>query len=194
MLPPLKKVLWIVLPLLGLLAWWGWRWAEGRAAAEAVPMVWKGEAPQRAMTDGAEVFRRAFWRQAGAGDKIVHAERYEWSDEGGLTKMQWFLEVKPSPELLKYLRDDNAFGLAKTGAASLPEERPSWFAFKAEEVEVWHAPQGKMQLIFRARDQTLFATDLGRGFQRGAPEPLPKAVAPGPAGRLPTTPPPQPKP
>lgn len=28
-----------------------------------------------------------------------------------LAKWQWFIVVQPSPELVKYLRDDNAFGL-----------------------------------------------------------------------------------
>ena len=194
MLPPLKKVLWIVLPLVGLLAWWGWRWAEGRAAAEAVPMVWKGEAPQRAMTDGAEVFRRAFWRQAGAGDKIVHAERYEWHDAGGVTKWRWFMEIKPSPELIRYLRDENAFGLIRTSSVALTDEKPAWFDFKSTEAVVMKSAQTKLQLIFMAAENTLYATDSGAGMRRGAPEPAkPTPAAPIP-GRLPTSPPPSQKP
>lgn len=178
------------------MAWAGWRWAERRAgdSGPPTPMVWKGEAPQRAVTEATEVFKRAFWRLPGDGDKIVHAERYEWSDAGGLTKLQWFLEVKPSAALLKYLRDDNAFGLAPASEARLPEERPAWFQFQADQVNVLQSPSGQLQLIFRERDQTLFALGSGRGFQRGAPEPVSASAPPAPPGRLPATPPPLPKP
>jgi hypothetical protein len=51
-----------------------------------------------------------------------------------------------------------------------------------------------MRLMFSKTDNTLYATDSGRGFTKGAPEPdnqIPQAAAPG---RLPTTLPPLTKP
>ena len=51
-----------------------------------------------------------------------------------------------------------------------------------------------MQLIFSKMDNTLYATDSGGGFQPGAPEPTTPLLQTASAGRLPTTPPPIPKP
>ncbi len=188
------KKFWGLLGLLGLVAWGSWRWVGGRpsGAPAAAEMAWQGEAPQRRVTEAVEVFKKAFWRLPGAGDQIVHAERFEWSDVGGLTKLRWFLEVKPSPELLKYLRDDNAFGLAPAAEVRPPDERPAWFQFQADEVKGMQSPGGQLQLIFRERDQTLFATGAGRGFQRGAPEPPPVQAGPSTPGRLPAAAPPAP--
>lgn len=145
-----------------------------------------------------EVFKKAFWRAPSAGDEILHADRREWSDAEGVTKWQWFIAVKPSPELLKYLRDDNAFGLTPAESAQLPEDKPAWFVFDTSEVSVLSSPRGRMQLIFQQRENTLYATDAGGGLQRGAPEPAsPTPSAPARAtpvpGRLPNSPPPTPE-
>jgi hypothetical protein len=144
--------------------------------------------------DPAEVFQRAFWQPPGSGDQILHAERREWTDAGGVKQWQWFLVVEPSPELVKYLREDNAFGLVP--ASTLPEmtDAPAWFAVRPEEVDALRAPQGRMNLFFSKTQRLLHATSSGAGFTKGAPEPsqqIPQAPAPG---RLPTTLPPLPKP
>jgi len=155
----------------------------------------ESQAPTAILTEPTAIFKRAFWRAPSAGDEILHAERREWADAGGVTKWQWFIVVKASPELLKYLRDDNAFGLIPAKAALLPDEKPQWFSFNPNEVAVLKSRHGKMQLVFQTQDNTLYASDAGGGFQRGAPEPTPAhpdRPAPSP-GRLPNTPPPRPE-
>jgi hypothetical protein len=140
--------------------------------------------------DPAEVFQRAFWQPPGAGDQILHAERREWTDAAGVKQWQWFLVVEPSPELVKYLREENAFGLVP--ASTVPEmtDAPAWFAVRPGEVDALRAPHGRLQLFFSKTQRLLYATSSGAGFAKGAPEPsqqVPQAPAPG---RLPTTLPP----
>jgi hypothetical protein len=174
-------------------------WAELRrmhsmestaAPAKRSHLAWRQGAPTKTVTDSAEIFKRAFWRRPGNDDQILHAERHEWSDAEGLLRWQWFLVVKASPELIKDLRDDNAFGLVPASSVSANPEAPDWFAFKPDEFSIYHSPQSGMRLMFSKTDNTLYATDSGRGFTKGAPEPdkpIQQASAPG---RLPTTPPP----
>jgi hypothetical protein len=111
-------------------------------------------------------------------------------------KWQWFLVVEPSAALLKRLRDDNAFGLSPASSAADIADAPKWFAFDAKESVVMKSPSSEMQLIFSKGGKVLHATDSGLGFRPGAPEPAkqaPPSSAPTP-GRLPSTPPPTPKP
>ncbi len=160
------------------------------------PIAWQQGAPTDTVTDSEEIFKRAFWRRPGNDDHIQHAERHEWRDAAGLERWQWFLVVSASPELIKYLREDNAFGLVPSSSVSANPEAPDWFVFKPEEFSIFRSPQSGMQLMFSKADNTLYATDSGRGFTKGAPEPVKPAAplsAPAP-GRLPTTPPPTPKP
>lgn len=143
--------------------------------------------------DPAEVFRRAFWQPPGAGDKILHAERREWSDSDGVKKWQWFLVVEPSPELVKYLREDNAFGLVPTLTIPAIADAPAWFAVRREEVDGLRAPHGYLHLFFDKTKLLLHATSSGVGFRPGASEAVkttPPVQAPG--GRLPPVPPPTP--
>jgi len=167
---------------------------ESAAAAQRSHIAWRQGAPTKMVTDSAEIFKRAFWRRPGNDDQILHAERHEWSDAEGLQRWQWFLVVKASPELIKDLRDDNAFGLVPGSSVSANPEAPDWFAFKPEEFSICHSPQSGMRLMFSKSDNTLYATDSGRGFTKGAPEPdkpIQQASAPG---RLPATLPPLTKP
>jgi len=160
--------------------------------APADPPV-KQPLPSRAVVkvDPAEVFRRAFWQPPGSGDQILHAERREWTDPTGLKRWQWFLVVEPSPELVKYLREDNAFGLMP--ARTLPEitDAPAWFAVRPGEVDALRAPHGGLNLFFSKTQRLLHATSSGTGFRPGAPEAV-KEIPAGqsPAGRLPRNPPP----
>jgi hypothetical protein len=154
----------------------------------------QADAPTTVNSDPKEIFQRAFWRRPGDGDKILHAERREWSDADGVSKWQWFLVVEPSPELVKHLREDNAFGLVSGG--SLPEIKrpPSWFTPPSTDVDVLQAPHGNLRLIFSKNKNLLHAMDAGGGFQAGAPEPVKAAPQPAaPGGRLPATPPPDPR-
>ncbi|MGY8688966.1 MAG: hypothetical protein ACKVHP_14690, partial [Verrucomicrobiales bacterium] len=79
-------------------------------------------------TDQADIFRRAFWRRPDATDKIFHAERREWTEDGaeGLSRWQWFLAVETGPGLRKWLREDNAFGVQPADTIVI-HEAPTWF-------------------------------------------------------------------
>lgn len=167
---------------------------SGAAPGKPSAIAWRQGAPTKTVTDSEEIFKRAFWRRPGTDDEILHAERHEWSDEGGLQRWQWFLVVKASPQLIKELRDDNAFGLVPGSAGSLDSEAPSWFVFKPDDFSIFRSPHAGMRLMFSKTDNVLYATDSGRGFTKGAPEPAKQAAPPTASGRLPTTPPPISKP
>ena len=143
------------------------------------------------MTDAEEIFKKAFWRRPAPADQIQHAERHEWRDADGLERWQWFLVVSASPELIKYLRDDNAFGLVPASEAPVVTEAPGWFQFKREEVTALQSRHAGMRLMFSNSDNTLYATDFGRGFTKGAPEPPPATQGAQAPGRIPSSPPPK---
>jgi hypothetical protein len=166
----------------------------GEAAAAGDPTRPASPPPTATLTDQLKIFRSAFWRSPVAGDEILHAERREWSDQNGLDKWQWFLALRPSPELVKYVRDDNAFGLSETTTPAPVEGAPAWFAFDPDAVEVLRSSSSNLQFIFSGPDNTLYATSDGSAFQRGAAErsrPSPPAISS--TGRLPLTPPPDPR-
>lgn len=166
--------------------------APEASALPASPPVRKSPPPTSTLTDGLEIFRKAFWRSPAAGDEVLNAERREWADSGGLSRWQWFIAVRPSPELLKYLREENAFGLAPSGSPSPIDDPPSWFAFNPAEVEVLRSPTANLQFIFRKEDNALYATNSGSGFARGAPPQSRPAPPPSSRpGRLPPTRPPR---
>lgn len=149
--------------------------------------------PTATLTDPTVVFERAFWKHLSADDHILHAERREWSSGDGVKKWQWFIAVQPSPQLVKYLRDDNAFNLAPATAPSAGEDAPEWFRFAPAEVEAFTAPAGSMALAFSKAGNVLYATDSGTGFRPGAAEPAPAPIVQTePSGRLPKTSPPKP--
>lgn len=180
-----------------LLLWLGWLWSEGRREeAPAAPMVATPRAggPTDVETDPVKVFQRALWANPASDDQILHAERREWKDAEGLQKWQWFLVVKPSPALLKRLREDNAFGLMPAAEVSRLISPPAWFYFQPGEISVMKAAAGGMQLIFSKDLKTLHATDSGLGFRPGLPEPAksPSPAATAKPGRLINTPPPLP--
>jgi hypothetical protein len=190
----------IVVTLLAvLLLWLVWRWQDGRRkppVSQPSVAVSKVVPPTKVDHDPVKVFQRAFWASPTDDDEILHAERREWSDAQGVRKWQWFLVVEPSAALLKRLRDDNAFGLAPASSAADIADAPKWFAFDANEIVVMKSPSSEMQLIFSKGGKVLHASDSGLGFRPGAPEPAkqaPPSSAPTP-GRLPSTPPPTPKP
>ncbi len=149
--------------------------------------------PNTVVSDPTVVFQRAFWKHPLADDRIHHAERREWSDENGVKRWQWFISVDPSAELVKHLREDNAFGLVPMKSSAEVRDAPPWFTFESEDIEVIGAQGGNMRLSF-SNSGRLFATDSGGGFQAGASES--PSVPPQAAGngRLPYSPPPRPNP
>jgi hypothetical protein len=148
--------------------------------------------PASTSSDPAEIFQKAFWKRPAADDKILHAERREWSDTAGVSKWQWFLVVEPAPALVKHLREDNAFSLVPATTVSAIKEAPAWFAFNPNDVEILQAPNGNMRLFFSKTKRLIYATGSGGGFQPGIPEAAKSAASPPAAtGRLPLTPPPQ---
>ncbi len=118
-----------------------------------------------------EIFQRAFWRRPRPEDRIFHAERREWDDSEGLKKWQWFIKVQASTELMRFLREDNPFGM--TRAAFLPclKDQPSWFSPNHDHFDTFVSKQGDLVMSFSRDDRVIFATDRGFGFRAGAPEP-----------------------
>ena len=192
----MKKLWYILVPLLAAIGWLAWRAVDAgrQAAADSAPISWQGAPPTLTLNDAEEIFKKAFWRRPAPADQILNAERHEWRDADGLERWQWFLVVSASPELIQYLRDDNAFGLVAASKVPVVSEAPGWFRFKPEEVTVLQAPYAGMRLIFSKSDNTLYATDSGRGFTKGAPEPPPSTQGAQAPGRIPNSPPPKPKP
>ena len=158
------------------------------------PVNQRPPSPAAVTIDPAEVFQRAFWQRPGPGDHILHAERREWTDPAGVKNWQWFLVVEPSPGLVKYLRQDNAFGLVPVPEVPEITDAPPWFAVRPDEVDVLQAPHGNLNLFFSKTQRLLHATSSGTGFRPGAPEAA-KAAPPAqaPIGRLPTSAPPTPE-
>lgn len=123
-------------------------------------------------SDHAEVFRRAFWRTPTAADRILHAERRVNPDD---QSWQWFIQLHPSNELLSSLRDPHNLGLlalppgeAPRPWPTAPEPPPDWFpahdSLVADNFEIRQSPASGLTLLYRAHDNTLFATDHGSGF------------------------------
>ena len=181
------------------LGWVGYRVLPPRAAMDATPPdVAKQEVrypPTNTLVDATEVFQKAFWKRPTASDRILHAERREWIDGGGVRQWQWFIAVEPSPELVKHLREDNAFSLVPGASSTGMDDAPEWFAFKPGDVDVLQAPHGNMRLCFSKTGRVLYATDAGGGFRAGAPEPPAQpSLNAATKGRLPATHPPIPSP
>jgi hypothetical protein len=154
-------------------ALYGWRWATASESKGQQAIVWQNGPPSAITNNAAEIFKRGFWRKPGPEDKILQAERHEWSDAEGLVRWQWFLVVEPSSELLTYLRDDNVFGLVPSKTMSPVAEAPSWFTFDPDGVSILQSPHQTLRLMIDEGDHLLYATDSGRGFARGAPLPVP---------------------
>lgn len=168
--------------------------SQGASPAASVPV--SAPPPDTTSTDGAAVFRKAFWRQPGEGDRILHAERREWMDEENVSRWQWFIAVEPSPALVKYLREENAFGLtpdtagggagAETGAGY--PQAPAWFPTGIAGFDLLRGPDGTLRLLFSKTANQLYATDSGHGFRPGAAHPAAPRRDSDSRHRLPTPP------
>ena len=118
-------------------------------------------------TDPTLVFQKAFWRRPDSDDKILHAERREWSEQGkDVRKWQWFLAVQPSPELAEWLQT-NPFSLSPSAEPLKYKEaapKPDWFPNDFSGFDILKAPQSRLVLIFSAKKNLLYAMDSGAGF------------------------------
>lgn len=119
------------------------------------------------ITDPVIVFKKAFWRTPGINDKVLHALRLEWAEKGrDISAWQWFISVKPSPELVQWLKT-NPFSLLTSNQpfqykAEAPQ--PKWFPNEFEGFEMRYAPQGRLVILFSEDKKLLYAMDSGSGF------------------------------
>lgn len=124
-------------------------------------------------TDPTLVFQKAFWRRPDSNDKILHAERREWSEQGkDVREWQWFLAVQPSPGLSEWLQT-NPFSLSPSNEPIKYNEaapKPDWFPSDFSGFEILKAPQGRLVMIFSAEKNLLFAMDSGAGFAPPTPK------------------------
>lgn len=114
-------------------------------------------------TDPTLVFQKAFWRRPASDDKILHAERREWSTGDGVRKWQWFIAVSPGPQLLDWLKT-NPFSLATQKSATGFEHPPEWFPKPSGDLQIHQNAEHRFILMFSADQKHLYATDSGLGF------------------------------
>ncbi len=119
--------------------------------------------------DKTQVFQRAFWRRPTAGDRILHAERREWSDAAGVQKWQWFIVVDPSPEFRRWLIEENPFELAALAPGVeevVVENAPKWFpGLEARAALAQYRNRGgRLIVLLDRKSGRLYATDGGSGF------------------------------
>lgn len=145
---------------------------EGSSSAgESEPSAAVAEdQPTSTTHDGEEIFQRAFWRRPGPDDRILHAERREWTDDEGVKKWQWFIKVHASARLITFLREENPFGMTRSVSPPVIPDPPSWFAPRYDDSETMVSRQSEMMMSFSRDGQHLFAADRGHGFRPGAPE------------------------
>lgn len=146
--------------------------------------------PTAIQTDPVEVFQKAFWKRPTDADKILHAERREWTEVGDIKKWEWFLVVEPSPTLFKYLIEENAFNLPASQTAPPPVGAPTWFKYDSTQFQTIGATRAGLKISFDKTTKLLYATDSGGGFQSGTPEKSPIAAQAPAASRIPLTSPP----
>lgn len=125
-------------------------------------------------TDPVRVFQMAFWRRLAEGDRILNAERREWTTAAdGIRKWQWFLAVKPGPALKSWLAS-NPLALSEPPASSAsglleaafpsPYPPPDWFPRETEGLRIQKHRAGPLMLLFSPDGSTVYAADAGGGF------------------------------
>lgn len=186
---------WLTLIAAALVAGLGWRLASNQSHPSHRTDETHESAPPPSTTtsDPTEVFQRAFWKRPTAEDRILHAERREWSGDDGVERWQWFLEVEPSRALAEHLFERNAFGLSKMSSPTTGlVDVPGWFPREPGTSAIYQDPQGGM-ILFRDGNR-LFATGSGGGFVAGVRPTTQRASAglAGNHGRLPNSHPPIP--
>jgi hypothetical protein len=116
------------------------------------------------LTDPVQVFQKALWRQPASDDKILHAERREWSTPAdGVRQWRWFLAVKPGPALRQWLAT-NPFFLSGTNSPAVLASASAWFPKATKEFIIQEKSDGRLMLMWSADGQMLYASDSGHGF------------------------------
>lgn len=182
----------------GALIFMSWLlWQDDSANAAPTPSSHSRmeDKPSSIIHDKEEIFQRAFWRRPSAEDRILHAERREWTDDQGTEKWQWFIKIQASPKLMQFLREENPFALAPVSSPPTIKDQPSWFVPDYHESDIFLSRQGALMMCFDRKDQVVFASDHGYGFRAGAPESIPAVSTPehgraAPPRRLPDALPP----
>ncbi len=120
----------------------------------------------RVEQDAAAVFQRAFWRRPDASVRILHAERRDWSDGTAVARWQWFVGVDAAPEFVRWLLEENPFGLVRAAAApAAPDGAPPWYPSGLDAAfETYRNAEGRFVVFLDRRRGRLFATDSGAGF------------------------------
>jgi hypothetical protein len=149
--------------LLALGAWFTFQAARPVTPTKEV----SGEALQKNFPPDV-VFARAFWRSPATDDRILHAERWEWSDADGVTRWQAFLEVAPGSALQEWLAS-NPFSLVSSpDLDSDIQNPPTWFPNNTAHFTIQKAPFGQMVILTAPGGSPVYFTDQGRGFARPA--------------------------
>lgn len=193
----------LIIPVLAITLYLVFRAAPVALVAEPAAIhpaaLHQGKMSQK--MEPAVVFKQALWRRPAPDDRILHAERREWTqaEGGGVAHWQWFLAVEPGEALKTWLKERNPFALRPAGSAATSSIKaaPDWFPRDFENHEILAGGSGgNLVFLFSRRGGTFYATGSGTGFAAGAPEP-PVRVSPSTVitqGRLPLTPPPNPNP
>lgn len=183
-----------------LLALGGWQWRSvekppetTRTSAAEVQKLHPGNLAVQ--TDGVALFKKVLWRSPQPEDRILHAERREWTEDTaqGVSRWQWFLCVEAGPDLLNYLKRDNAFGAHPASKIAL-KSPPAWFPTNLGDFDIFTT--GSLHFLFSHQGGRVYAADSGRGFAPAQTSIAPANTAPStlpPTGRLPTKLPPAPK-
>jgi len=113
-----------------------------------------------------EVFRRTLWRHPGAGDRIIEAQRREWSDPDGVTRWEVYLAFEAGPETVRWLAT-NPFGLSAASAAPAAfANAPTWFPREPQGLELLAAPDGKFVQLSDPKTGRTYIASSGGGFTR----------------------------
>ena len=128
-----------------------------------------------------EVFQKALRRRPASDDRIVHAERREWTKDpaAGISRWQWFLEIEPGSALKGWLRGQNPFSVQVAGPEVMKKVGgpPSWFPAQCDEFEILAGGStGSLVLMWSRDGKTLYATSSGEGFAPVAPPAVAKAA------------------
>ena len=144
-------------------------------------------------TDGVEIFKKVLWRSPLPEDKILNAERRDWSEGKDISRWRWFLHVDASADLTDYLRSANVFGLRPAPEVEI-KDAPAWFPQDFAAYEAFRA--GALTVLFKKGSREFYATSQGKGFTKALQlqKPVPPPAPPQPQSRYPKTPPPSPEP